>query len=84
MATEKAKQLVEELKKRGESYALAVRAGTVVVIGPPDLRPTPLMAYNEGDLSDAEMDRLIQKAIWTVTNHTGNPWTLDVYILPRV
>lgn len=82
MATQKAKQLVEELKKRGEAYALQNKAGTVVIIGPPDLRAIPLMAYNEADLNDAEMDRLIQKAIWTVSNHTGTPWTLEVYILP--
>jgi len=48
---------------------------------PPDLRATPLIAYNEVDLNDAEMNRLIQKAIWTVSNHTGKPWILDVYIL---
>ena len=84
MATKKAKKLVEELKKHGEAYALALRAGTVVIIGPPDLRPTPLMAYNETDLIDAEVDRLIQKGVWTVSNHTGKPWNLEVYILPRV
>jgi hypothetical protein len=84
MATEKAKKLVEELKKHGEAYALVIRGGTVVIIGPPDLRPTPLMAYNEADLIDAEVNRLIQKGVWTVSNHTGKPWTLEVYILPRV
>lgn len=81
MPSEKPKKLVEELKKHGEAYGLVVVAGTVALIGPPDLRSIPLM-YSESDLAEAEKDGLIRKTTWTISNHTGKAWNVEVYVCP--
>jgi hypothetical protein len=83
MASAKAKKLVEDLKRYGEGFGLAIRSNVVVIIGPPDLRSVPLMPYNEEDLAEAAKEKLIHKTTWSVANHTGKAWNLEVYVAPR-
>lgn len=82
MVNEKANKLVDELKRRGEAYGFVLIAGTVALVGPPDLRSTPVMS-NESDLKEAVHEGLLQKTTWTISNHTGKSWTHEVYVLPR-
>lgn len=80
MATsEIAKRLVEALKSHGGAFV--VIGGTVAIIGP-TLRSSPTM-YNESELKKAVEDGLLQKRTWTVSDHTGKSWALEVYALPQ-
>jgi hypothetical protein len=76
-----ANKMGEELKKHGEAYAYAVRSGTVVLVGPPDLRSNHVM-FSENDLKDAVKEGALHKTAWTISNHTGKSWTEEVYVLP--